>query len=93
MLICSATRLSARVLGHQGAQDQLRMGVESDREIAATDSQPNDQGAMGLHLESPPAVFASEWPAGLQDRCASGKANLATMGVSGESYGKALLFE
>ena len=69
------------------------MGVESDREIAAADTQPHDQGAVRVDMKAPATVFARQRPAGAQNRRASGKADLAAVSVSGKSNGEALLLE
>src|SRR5882724_6685403 len=69
----------------QPADDQLRMGVYSDRQVAATDAPTHDQRAVSLDVESTLRIGAAQGTLRDKDRGTVAQSDLAAMRMTRKS--------
>ncbi len=82
-----------RICLTQRADHQLRIGVHSDRQVAATDAAAHDQGAVSPDFESAPRIRAAQGPLRGKDRSSVAQSDLTAMRVAGKSDVERFIFQ
>src|SRR4051794_31933303 len=75
----------------QGAQDQLRVGVDADRQRAASHTSAHKQSAVARDFEPAAGVPAHQRAARADDGSFICKSDLPSMGMAGEADSELLL--